>query len=140
MADLYLQARSPSKNVTLALSPDLARWATEAPENGAHLLEAMQDSVMSEGLAGVDLADVTWTVDRARAVRLDARAGSAAVGRGEADPGVWYVLICRECDPDLEAPMPFGTPAERGRWAAEHTRGTGHDRWLVVDQPKEPAR
>jgi hypothetical protein len=29
--------------------------------------------------------------------------------------------------------MPFGSPAERGKWAAAHTRGTGHDRWFVTE-------
>lgn len=42
-----------------------------------------------------------------------------------------YVLICRECSPEL--PIPFPTPAERGRWAAAHTAGAGHDTWLVID-------
>lgn len=45
-----------------------------------------------------------------------------------------FVLICRECDPDLDAPMPFESAEDRGRWAGAHTRGTGHDRWVVVDQ------
>lgn len=53
------------------------------------------------------------------------------------DPGVWYVLVCRDCgDPDRPLPMPFESAAARGKWAAEHTRGTGHDHWLVLDQPK----
>jgi hypothetical protein len=46
---------------------------------------------------------------------------------------ITYVLICRKCDPNLDAPMPFPSPEERGRWASEHTRGTGHDLWLVYD-------
>ena len=48
-----------------------------------------------------------------------------------------YLLTCRECgDPDRPLPMPFGSPAERGHWASEHTRTTGHDRWIVLDQPE----
>lgn len=47
---------------------------------------------------------------------------------------VFYVLVCRDCG-NGDLPMPFGSPAERGKWAAEHTRATGHERWLVLDQP-----
>jgi hypothetical protein len=47
----------------------------------------------------------------------------------------WFVLICRDCGGDL--PMPFASPEERGRWAAAHRTGTGHDHWLVIDQPRE---
>jgi hypothetical protein len=50
------------------------------------------------------------------------------------EPRIFYVLVCRECDPDDPLPMPFGSAAERGRWAAEHTAGTGHNRWIVLDQ------
>lgn len=50
----------------------------------------------------------------------------------------FYLLTCLECEPPL--PMPFGTAAERGKWAAEHTRGTGHDRWIVKDEIKEGAK
>ena len=51
----------------------------------------------------------------------------------------FYVLICRDCTDAsggdaLE--MPFGSPEDRGRWAAEHKRGTGHDSWFVVDVPR----
>jgi hypothetical protein len=50
----------------------------------------------------------------------------------------FYLLACRECgDPDHPLIMPFGSPAERGKWAAEHTRGTGHDRWWVKDRVRE---
>jgi hypothetical protein len=52
------------------------------------------------------------------------------------DVEVFYVVVCRQCgDPDHPLPMPFSSPAERGHWAAEHTKGTGHDRWFVLDQP-----
>jgi hypothetical protein len=51
---------------------------------------------------------------------------------------VFYVLVCRQCgDPDRPLPMPFESPAARGQWAAAHTKGTGHDRWFVLDQPAE---
>lgn len=53
-----------------------------------------------------------------------------------AEPKTFYLLVCLECgDPERPLPIPFGSPAERGKWAAEHTRGTGHDRWLVKDEP-----
>ncbi len=55
------------------------------------------------------------------------------------EPTAWYVLVCRVCDPEGDAPMPFDSAAKRGRWASEHTRGTGHDLWLVLDQPKPEA-
>jgi hypothetical protein len=57
-------------------------------------------------------------------------------GSGSTDAGeMFYVLACLECgDPDRPLPMPFGSPAERGKWASEHTRATGHDRWIVKDQ------
>ncbi len=51
------------------------------------------------------------------------------------DPTRWYVIRCLDCDEASghEVDMPFSSPAERGRWATGHTKGTGHDRWLVVD-------
>ena len=49
-----------------------------------------------------------------------------------------YLLYCRLCgDPDRPLPIPFGSAAERGHWAAEHTKGTGHDSWLVLAQDEE---
>ncbi len=52
-----------------------------------------------------------------------------------AEPKVYYLLVCFECgDPDRPLPIPFGSAAERGRYAAAHTRATGHDRWWVKDQ------
>lgn len=48
---------------------------------------------------------------------------------------IFYILICRECgDGENALPMPFESAEARGKWAAEHTRGTGHDRWFVIDQ------
>jgi hypothetical protein len=44
----------------------------------------------------------------------------------------FYLLVCRECG-DGDLVMPFGSPAERGKWAGAHTRGTGHDRWFVTE-------
>lgn len=52
-------------------------------------------------------------------------------------PEVFYLLVCLECgDPERPLPIPFGSPAERGKWAAAHTRGTGHDNWRVWDETR----
>lgn len=57
----------------------------------------------------------------------------------------FYVLWCRVCDPDLEYDIPFDSPEARGRWAAAHTEGLGHDSWRTEDllgvpvAPNEPA-
>lgn len=49
----------------------------------------------------------------------------------------WYVLYCRQCDEDsYPMAIPFASARERGQWATEHTKGTGHNRWIVVDEPK----
>lgn len=49
-------------------------------------------------------------------------------------PQTWYILACRQCgNPGRPLPVPFTSPAERGRWAAGHTRATGHDQWIVID-------
>lgn len=55
---------------------------------------------------------------------------------GSADKHMIYLLNCRECDEQSgrELVIPFGSPAERGKYASEHTRGTGHDRWFVRDE------
>ena len=53
------------------------------------------------------------------------------------EPKVFYLLACRECgDPERPLPMPFGDPAERGKWASGHTRLTGHERWLVWEETR----
>jgi hypothetical protein len=49
---------------------------------------------------------------------------------------IFYVLVCRLCG-NGDLPMPFESAEARGKWASAHTKGTGHDRWLVVDQPVE---
>lgn len=41
------------------------------------------------------------------------------------------ILVCRVCGDDLV--YPFDSYGQRGRWAAEHTAGTGHKRWYVHD-------
>lgn len=46
----------------------------------------------------------------------------------------FYLLACRICDG--EVPIPFDSAKERGKWAAEHTAGTGHDSWWVYDLPR----
>ena len=49
----------------------------------------------------------------------------------------FYLLACLECgDPARPLPMPFGNPAERGKWVSEHTRAAGHDRWRVWDETR----
>ncbi len=44
-----------------------------------------------------------------------------------------YIIICRECDPDLEAPIPFSEQRERGKYVDEHTKGTGHNSWFISE-------
>jgi hypothetical protein len=47
----------------------------------------------------------------------------------------FYLLACFLCgDPERPLPMPFGSPAERGKWASGHTRATGHERWHVWEE------
>jgi hypothetical protein len=58
-------------------------------------------------------------------------------GAGEETARMFYLLTCRECGgPERPLPIPFGSAAERGKWAAEHTRATGHSRWTVKDEPR----
>ena len=52
-----------------------------------------------------------------------------------AEGAVFYLLICRECG-NGDLVMPFDSPAERGKWAGAHTRGTGHDRWFVTESDR----
>jgi len=60
-----------------------------------------------------------------------------AFGNGlcEVLPGTFdtfWMLACLECgDPERPLPMPFGDQAERGKWASEHTKATGHETWRV---------
>lgn len=52
----------------------------------------------------------------------------------------WFVIICRLCSPDyVNNVIPFESAEARGKWAAEHTRGTGHDSWIVLDHPRNDA-
>jgi hypothetical protein len=53
-----------------------------------------------------------------------------------ADQDVLYLLVCRECTPEDPLVMPFSSAADRGKWAAQHRRGTGHNRWWVKDEPR----
>lgn len=48
----------------------------------------------------------------------------------------FYLLTCLDCWQGLDRPlrMPFGSAAERGKWASEHTKGTGHDHWRVWEE------
>jgi hypothetical protein len=42
-----------------------------------------------------------------------------------------FLLACRSCP--VPQVLPFASAAERGKWASQHTRETGHDSWLVRD-------
>lgn len=60
-----------------------------------------------------------------------------------AEPRTWYLLWCLECAPPddlgnarIGCEMPFPSAEDRGRWAGQHTRGTGHDQWHVIDLPE----
>jgi hypothetical protein len=54
---------------------------------------------------------------------------------------VFYLLVCRECGDGEDAlVMPFESAEARGKWAAAHTRGTGHDRWFVKDEARHADR
>lgn len=45
-----------------------------------------------------------------------------------------FLLACLDCDDDEPlVMMPFISAAERGGWAADHTAGTGHNRWWAFD-------
>lgn len=49
----------------------------------------------------------------------------------------WYLIVCRDCgEGDDALVMPFDTAGARGKWAAEHKSGTGHDRWIVTEEPR----
>lgn len=45
------------------------------------------------------------------------------------------IIVCRTCSTtaDMVALIPFSDYAARGKWAAAHTKGTGHDSWLCLD-------
>lgn len=45
----------------------------------------------------------------------------------------FYLLRCLTCDEwgGRDLVIPFGSESERGKYAAAHTKGTGHDRWNV---------
>lgn len=58
---------------------------------------------------------------------------SAVLVRLDPPPDVAYILFCRVCDPALANPALHPNSADRGRWAAAHTRATGHNSWLVRD-------
>ena len=49
-----------------------------------------------------------------------------------------YLLWCRACgDPDRPLPIPFESAEARGKWAAAHTKGTGHESWVVLAQDED---
>lgn len=44
-----------------------------------------------------------------------------------------FILVCRECGDGANGkPIYFESQEARGRWASEHARETGHERWLVT--------
>jgi hypothetical protein len=50
---------------------------------------------------------------------------------------IFYLLVCLECgEGDDALIMPFDNAEARGKWAAVHTRETGHDRWYVEDEER----
>lgn len=64
-----------------------------------------------------------------------ARAARPAVS--EDTRRVFFLLNCLECDGQSRPlAIPFESAAARGKWASEHTRGTGHNRWIVRDEPR----
>jgi hypothetical protein len=56
----------------------------------------------------------------------------AAASSSSATPVTWHLLVCLDC---TKAEV-FDTPGERDGWQEAHTRGTGHQRWIVKDQPR----
>lgn len=52
------------------------------------------------------------------------------------------IIVCRECSDAANGPMfiPFTSYQKRGKWAAAHKTGTGHDKWFCVDGWPSPAR
>lgn len=54
-------------------------------------------------------------------------------------PWTFYVLVCLDCGPGDSGLVLFRSPAERGAWAAEHTRLAGHQHWRVLDHTERPA-
>lgn len=72
----------------------------------------------------------------ARMAELQREFDAASVPSSE----TFYLLACLDCDQqEYPLAMPFSTPAERGKWAAEHTRETGHDHWFVKDMQRTSA-
>lgn len=80
------------------------------------------------------------TVERLRQQMLQGMAASDDASPDKATDltGMDYLLVCRQCASDSKAlPVPFESAQARGQWAAEHTRGTGHVRWLVMDKKQD---
>jgi len=51
---------------------------------------------------------------------------------GYIGPVTWHLLVCLDC---TKAEV-FDTPGERDGWQQAHTESTGHQRWIVKDQPR----
>jgi hypothetical protein len=53
-------------------------------------------------------------------------------------PLIFYIIFCRKCDnPNWPLPIPFESPEARVKWATAHTAGTGHDKFIVLDQGED---
>lgn len=52
--------------------------------------------------------------------------------------GVGYYVMCRECGDGTKPIGPFASEQARAAWQVQHSRQTGHSRWLVRDQPDDP--
>lgn len=94
------------------------------------------------GAARLLFARIDFAIRRDDMLTPDEQLAKALANASAASAGeVFYVLACLECGgPDHPLPMPFGSPGERSRWAGQHTRATGHDRWFVIDQPASDPR
>jgi len=64
--------------------------------------------------------------------------GIVALGEylGIQSKGYW-VTCCVACDGDHPMPMPFGSLEERENWVSAHTRGTGHNHYIMVDPVRD---
>lgn len=91
----------------------------------------MADEMRVTSTAECASCDWTHTVTGGALDDVGQKAERALKEHDETAHQTAYVLLCRVCGGDN--PIPFPNPEERGRWAAEHTAGTGHDRWWSKD-------
>lgn len=45
----------------------------------------------------------------------------------------FFVVCCKACDNGRPLPIPFATPEARHHWTTEHTLGTGHARYVMIN-------